>query len=338
MNSEKIIIILSESTDYSTNAVMDWIRKMNFKVIRINDNDSLTIKNLSIDSKVHFEIVLQQFATKEKMEFKSTDIHSIWYRRGALNFHRNIVKHLNLEDWKKQELQLEFDNQVTHLSRFLNLWMYDDHDVYVIGNELDNRTNKMYNLLLARQLGIETPVSFMTSEKKVIEDYILRRKTNLITKPVSQGSALGYKSRINGFTSRISELELSEIPDFFPMSFFQEKVDKLFEIRTFYLNEKTYSMAIFSQGDPQTEIDFRNYNDEKPNRTPPYTLPPELNEKIIRFMKISKLRSGSLDFVVDQQGRHLFLEVNPIGQYYQVTYPCNYMIENEIAQALIQQL
>ena len=31
-----------------------------------------------------------------------------------------------------------------------------------------------------------------------------------------------------------------------------------------------YSSAIFSQNDPKTSVDFRNYNKDKPNRTPPY--------------------------------------------------------------------
>jgi hypothetical protein len=39
---------------------------------------------------------------------------------------------------------------------------------------------------------------------------------------------------------------------------FQEKIDKDFEIRSFYLNGKLWSTAILSQNDEQTKIDHRS--------------------------------------------------------------------------------
>ena len=77
------------------------------------------------------------------------------------------------------------------------------------------------------------------------------------------------KEKYVGYTSIVDELPKYIIGSFAP-SLFQSKIEKKYEIRSFYLKGKFYSMAIFSQNDTQTEIDFRRYNDFVPNRTIPY--------------------------------------------------------------------
>ena len=111
-------------------------------------------------------------------------------------------------------------------------------------------------------------------------------------------------------------------------------MDKLFEIRTFYLKRTCYSSAIFSQNDEKTKVDFRNYNYENPNRTPPFRLPKNIEKSIDLLMKKLDMTSGSLDFVYTKSKKFVFLEVNPIGQFQQVSLPCNYYLEKQIALAL----
>ena len=119
---------------------------------------------------------------------------------------------------------------------------------------------------------------------------------------------------------------------------FQEYIEKLYEIRAFYLDGNFYCSAIMSQNDSRTKVDFRNYNIEKPNRTPSYKLPIDLEEKISQLMACLNLNSGSIDLLVDVSGNYIFLEVNPIGQFGQVSKPCNYFLEMEVAKHLMSQL
>jgi glutathione synthase/RimK-type ligase-like ATP-grasp enzyme len=48
------------------------------------------------------------------------------------------------------------------------------------------------------------------------------------------------------------------------------------------------------------------------------------------------LDSGSIDMIVSTEGKYIFLEVNPVGQFGMVSYPCNYYIERDIADYLSQ--
>jgi pyruvate carboxylase len=67
----------------------------------------------------------------------------------------------------------------------------------------------------------------------------------------------------------------------------------------------------------------------------PYKLPDNVEEMILKLMKKMGYNSGSVDFIVDKQFNHYFLEVNPVGQFGMVSYPCNYFIEKEIAKDLM---
>ena len=95
-------------------------------------------------------------------------------------------------------------------------------------------------------------------------------------------------------------------------------------------------MAIFSQKDKQTEVDFRNYNWDVPNRTVPYKLPDEVKNKIVLFMKEFDIETGSIDMIKSKKGDYVFLEVNPIGQFGMTSYPCNYYLEKKISEQLIE--
>ena len=96
-----------------------------------------------------------------------------------------------------------------------------------------------------------------------------------------------------------------------------------------------YSMAILSQLDPQTSIDFRNYNMTKPNRTVPFKLPTQVESKLIELMTALSQQTGSIDMVVTDEKEFVFLEVNPVGQYGMVSYPCNYDLNVKMAEYLV---
>jgi len=81
-------------------------------------------------------------------------------------------------------------------------------------------------------------------------------------------------------------------------------------------------------------IDFRLYNKENPARRVPFKLEKEIENRLSYFMKIENLNCGSFDLIVDKNGGFVFLEVNPVGQFGMVSYPCNYKLEKRIAEFL----
>lgn len=94
-------------------------------------------------------------------------------------------------------------------------------------------------------------------------------------------------------------------------------------------------MAIFSQSNSKTCIDFRKYDAKLPNRYIPYKLPDEIECALKKVMDCLKLNTGSIDLMVDENNKYYFLEINPVGQFGMVSEPCNYLLEKRIAEFLV---
>ncbi|MCO5279552.1 MAG: hypothetical protein M9931_00690 [Chitinophagales bacterium] len=93
-------------------------------------------------------------------------------------------------------------------------------------------------------------------------------------------------------------------------------------------------MTNFSQLDPNTSLDYRKYNLNNPNRTVPYYLPKEIQDKIFCLLQKINLNFGVIDLILTEEGEYYFLEVNPVGQFGFVSKHGNYYIEKEIANYL----
>ena len=95
-------------------------------------------------------------------------------------------------------------------------------------------------------------------------------------------------------------------------------------------------MAIFSQNNNKTKVDFRRYDTEFPNRLVRYSLPKNIQNKLILLMSHLKLATGSIDMIVTEDNDFIFLEVNPFGQFGMVSKPNNFNLEKRIAKYLIE--
>ena len=131
-------------------------------------------------------------------------------------------------------------------------------------------------------------------------------------------------------------LRAEELPETFYLTLFQEELEKEYELRIFCLDGDVYGMAIFSQLDQKTKVDFRNYNLSRPNRVVPYAVPAAVHTKINYLLANLGLTNGSVDMVRTVAGEYVFLEVNPTGQFGMVSEPCNYYLEQRMAEFLLK--
>lgn len=301
-----MILIISNNSERTTVKIIKWLLKMDKKFIRVHEDEVFEIKviNKSI------------FLESNRNSFFLEDISSVWYRRGrlkikrlryenqAVNAHMNEVQHW-LEDYVRKTLESK-----KHINK-----------------ESNSDINKLLVLEQAQKIGLDVPTYFLADHT----DHVLPGDT--IIKTIAGNPILdSVDTDLNGimYTTVVQKKERSS----FFITFFQEKIEKNFEIRTFYLNGKCWSMAIFSQNDEQTKTDFRKYNLTKPNRNIPYQLSREIEEKIHLLMLSLDLNCGSLDFIKGKDGRFYFLEVNTIGQFLGMSYACNYLLDKEIANYL----
>lgn len=318
----KKAIIFSTANDVSTDLVMDWVWSKGVEPQRIC-NERLWGNSQSV-----LQIASAKHAMTEiQIDGKSLsrqDIASVYIRKGGSRSSFNRNKNI------PAKLYEDVSHEVAETIDFLKIAFNDK----VVLGRMENDHHKLYQLEIAKMAGLETPETLVTNHKKTLTAF-LQKHGKVITKSIDiiQPTAAPQSVTVY-YTALVSKKAWANCAATFAPGLFQEYIEKEFEIRSFYLNGKCYSMAIFSQGNAQTNVDYRNYDQVLPNRTVPMNLPKEIVQKIRFLMKKLGLNTGSIDLIKSTDGRYVFLEVNQAGQFGMVSKPCNYYLEEKIAACL----
>lgn len=318
-----MILIISNNFDYSTNKIIKFLSINGYNVLRLTETQFISSISLELNSD---NVSLKFSVNNKKIDYKS--IKSFWFRKNGI------------ELFKQLTVKAPFLNQhnLTHIEDFLKEYEIESIRDFIIlmlerkhylGNIKSGDGNKLISFLYAKESGLDIPNSFIGTNLEELKSFENDRQC--ILKPIEDGYAydggdywLYTKNKLS--TKKVFTDKESLI---YP-SILQEYIEKKVELRVFYLNKKCYSMAIFSQNDEQTKIDFRNYNEEKPNRMVPFQLPNNIEIKINDFMDRMNLNTGSIDLILTPNDKYVFLEVNPVGQYAMVGDNCNYPLDSLI--------
>ncbi len=306
-----MVLILSNKNDFTTNLVQDWLYYYGKEVTRINS----FIKDLSFKTN---DIFIESDAGKE---ISLNGIKSFWYRKGRIIQPKNT---------KHQTIKSEFEISEGYISYLLE-------DKKGIGRyQQAMNLNKLIVLQIAKKNGLNIPNTFILDNKTDLLNLISENKDKkFITKMKTESSMFQFEDTSSIiYTNVLNEKIVENLPEKFASSLIQEKIEKLIEIRTFFLHGETWSMAIFSQNDDQTKDDYRRYNNRKPNRNTLFKLPKDLEDKLCLVMNDLNLDTGSIDWILTKDNVYYFLEVNPTGQFSNMSMTCNYPLEKIIAQRL----
>lgn len=327
-----MICIFSITRDQTTTEVMRWLYHLGITdVLRINSD-----KTEANDYIVEFDVDQDTLRFRQGDRLvRLSEIEAVWYRKGR-NWLCKQFFDVGFGEIPKlaDHLRERIVREELRLSEYLHFMI--ENAAVALGSPSKCDLNKLLVMHAARKVGLLTPPFHISNSKTSLIDAIADMP--FITKPITdvlylfdtENTNTGYFS----YTEALTASALKDLPDCLSPSFVQKQILKRFEVRVFFLNGQCYSMAIFSQRDEQTRVDFRRYNYTKPNRAVPLKLHPDLEAKISLLFESLKLNTGSVDFIVDQQGEFFFLEINPVGQFSMVSSPCNYFLERQVAVTL----
>ncbi len=323
-----ILIISTKTGEATTCHVIDWLhylkgnwRRLHGEELHENSVLSYQITDESTD--------IQLFIDEDVITL--SDINSVWYRRGG------FWSNLDFEQVERQGRDTLQKFCVNEMKEIKSAFFHTLTQKKCLTNPVDQReVNKPHILTIAKEAGLNIPPTIITGIKKELTKFY-QEHGSAIVKPISNPDFFQIGGQMHmSYTEVIDEEFIEELPDKFTPCLAQKKIEKDIEIRIFVLDDEIYSMAIFSQNDQQTQVDFRRYNNDKPNRNVPYQLPTEIEEKIRIFMQKANLNNGSIDMIKSVTGEFIFLEINPVGQFGMVSQPCNYYLEKKVAQWLIK--
>jgi glutathione synthase/RimK-type ligase-like ATP-grasp enzyme len=204
------------------------------------------------------------------------------------------------------------------------LWVNDPH--------CHSRANsKPAQLFVAQQVGFDIPSTVITNDPEEVREFVSQSEEPTIYKAMSQSLSLDRGKAL--FTGLLTEREQAKL-DLIRVSpgIFQKLVPKAYEIRATVVGSRVFSGKIDSQARVETKIDWRHRPFDMDEV--PIQLPPALEAKIHAFMQVFGLVYGAFDFIVTPDGRHVFLEVNPGGQYMWVETTTGLSITMAIADVL----
>lgn len=261
------ILILTGKSDLSSTNVMKWIHYLDnsVNIIRLNTDD--LFENYSIRQE---GIATPIFFSNKNADFSTDKISIVWSWKWFQP--KNLTKEeislpIHLINKIDKSIQLERNAFFQYFLHNLNY-----HGCMWLNRFATSEINKLEQLQAADLIGLKTPYTFLKT-KLDAKDF----KTSVITKPMSDGLGLAINdSFYRTYTSRVEKKHSNAI---FSVSLFQEEIEKEIELRVFYLDKKCYTVAILSQADPQTAVDYRNYNYNAPSRLEYYSLPDNIEKK-----------------------------------------------------------
>ncbi|PKR79473.1 grasp-with-spasm system ATP-grasp peptide maturase [Brumimicrobium salinarum] len=328
-----MILIISSDFDESTDKIMKWLIRKGEEVVRtgsFNYLSGITISLIKGELRVSLKL-------SSGMNFELDEIKSFWYRKSWFRMFENLefIFPEELESVNSDYREYLLNEEISSLETFI-VKRFEDRPH--IGNYFAKNGNKLVYFLEASNAGMKIPDFTVTTDKSLVERE-LKRGIKMV-KPIQDlfYSNTEKESIKNYYSIDYSVEELSKFNETIFPSMLQSYIDKKIEIRVFYLHGELYSMAIFSQNDDKTRVDFRNYNDEFPNRMIPFKMPGDMCSKIRVFMNAINLNTGSLDFILTEEEDYIFLEVNPAGQYGMIEQNCFYSLDERISDFLSYEL
>lgn len=256
------------------------------------------------------------------------DVDAIWYRR--LRLGKQIPKDLEQQLYNASinESKKTFMGMLGSLQKFTL-------DPY---HQVRYASNKQMQLQMALELGLEVPKTLFTNDAAAVRRFYHETNAPLITK--MQHSFAVYE---NGqeqvvFTNEIDETHLNDLEglDFCPMTF-QEKIEKALELRVTIVGQEVFVASIDSQVSKLAETDWRRDGAGLTAHWQMYELPEHIKKLLLQMMDKLGLNYGAADVIVTPDQRYVFLEVNPVGEFFWLDKLFDGGISRAIANVLLDQ-
>jgi hypothetical protein len=306
-----MVLIISRFRDSTTNSVVKWLHAMRCQVLVFTKASDFVKEALEIS------------VDKRTLLVNGEAVNSIWLRKAPM-YDLELPQATSIDErhFIKSELQalLRYIMHCDFKSKLGTKYSYDLIDI-----------DKAFVLKQAVQVGLRVPTSTVVNRRTM-----LARIPTCITKPLGETfmdiTATGVRAY---YTTKLESKQKKYASKFFP-SLVQQQIEKAWEVRALVVNNSVTSIALLSQANESTRIDFRNYDDICPTRIVPYKLPKAIEDKLLRLTCDLECNICVADFIVDANGEHVFLEVNPVGQFENIALYGSGNVDKRIAEYLYE--
>lgn len=256
-------------------------------------------------------------------------IDALWYRKVA-DFHRPG----ETEDKAKALL---IQDEVASFHQDIWTSLYDPANWLNSPEKIQEASNKLGQLLVARQLGFSIPETLVSSDWDSINHRLFDEKgfREIIVKMVrgviiQDGKDMAMPTTI--LSKERADL-LSGTTTSFP-GIYQPYKQKFREWRVTVVGEEVFPIAIYTEEGAKDDWRRHQARSEVMFASEPFD--PVLSERCVEFLGSYGLRFGAFDFIESDSGQTTFLECNANGQYFRFEEEFGLPISEAIANELIR--
>jgi MvdC family ATP-grasp ribosomal peptide maturase len=195
--------------------------------------------------------------------------------------------------------------------------------------------NKLLQLRAARESGLDIPPTLLTNDAARARDFYETEGGRVVAKllrplSVSMGDApfFVYTSDV-----RAEDIEALDSLRHCPVVF-QRKIEKRRELRVAYVAGRVFAGALDASASARGRTDWRLAEPGECSWSSA-ELKPELTARLKKLMRRLGLDYGAIDLIETPEGGHVFLEVNPGGEWGMLEHDLGLPISEAIAEALL---
>src|SRR5689334_22983488 len=319
-----VLIITHSNDNESVARVMEAIDRKGGHTIRFDTDRYPTDVRLT----AYYDTSSDECLTlrNEAGEFDLRHVTAIWHRR------------LNLG----AQLPAALDKQLRHASigeasaaahgMFASLKAFRMDNLH----HIRHAENKQLQLQVARELGLDIPRTLTTNDPAAVRAFAKNCDNGMVTKMLSSFAIYDEGKELVVFTNPVKPEDLADLSglSLCPATF-QESVRKSLEIRVTVVGHRVMSASIDSQVSTRATHDWRRDGLHLLQDWHPYQLPLDVEEKILHLMDFFSLNYSAIDIILTPDGKHVFLELNPCGEFFWLEQSAGLPISNAIADLLL---
>ncbi len=176
--------------------------------------------------------------------------------------------------------------------------------------------SKLLQLKLAQEVGLSVPDTVVTNAPEDARALYERSGKRAVTKLLG---ALSQTMNAGGdmvYTSALSDDDISDLDGLrLCPQIFQALIDKHHELRVIVVGRRCFTGAIDAGANPRGAIDWRRTEPGSDVKWLAADVPDDVQAKLLALCDALDLRYAAVDLIVTPEGEHVFLEVNPAGEW-----------------------
>jgi hypothetical protein len=306
------ILIVTDKVDGHADRIITILRRLGSEPLRLNISDVPVSTTLS----VAFAGQGWTGSIRVNANGRTADIAeltSIWWRKPEW-----YTFPAGLQPQEQEFASEETDQCMSGLWSALDCyWVSHPENIRRAGYKIEQ-------LRCAARLGFEVPRTVVTNDPDTARGFFEECAGQMVYKVLGDPYLSARMLMRRGWTEPIpirsvpttlitaDNLHLLDAVRSVPC-LFQEYVKKLSELRVTVIGSEVFAVEILSQEHDQTRVDWRHAHPDLRHRV--VELPDDVAARCLELTRAYGLNFGAIDLILTPDGRHVFLEINPNGQF-----------------------